>query len=317
MKLLRGIKHLDLLPDGVAATIGNFDGVHRGHQALIAALCQRAKNLACPVLVILFEPQPGEYFRGAQAPARLMSLREKLHVFRKLGVDYVCCLKFNTTLAHMSAENFAEQVIFKSLRVNYLLMGGDFRFGQDRLGDVDLLVQIGKKHHCQVESFPDFQMEKERVSSTGIRNALDQGQLDVAAACLGRFYSILGRVIKGDGRGRQWGIPTANIALQRELIALTGVFCVQVRRKDNSVYHGVANIGKRPTIDGSCKLSVEVHLFDFDDSLYGEMLQVVFLKKLRDEVKFNSVSALIEQIHQDIARARLILQVHSDSPELI
>lgn len=313
MKLLRGLKQIDLLPDGVAATIGNFDGMHRGHQALLATLSIQAKRLACPVLVILFEPQPSEYFQRNQAPARLMSLREKLNALKTLGVDYVCCLKFNEILAHMSANSFAEQAIFKSLRVNYLLVGVDFRFGKDRLGDVDFLVNLGKKHGCKVESFSDYKLEQRRISSTAIRNALAQGDLNAAAAFLGHPYNLCGRVIEGDGRGRQWGIPTANVALRRDKLALSGVFTVRVRLANNTSHRGVANIGSRPTVDGRNKLSLEVHIFDFAESIYGELMHIEFFHKIRDEVKFNSIEALIDQIKQDIANA----QVHFDSPEFI
>ncbi len=305
MKLLNGLKQTAILPNRVVATIGNFDGVHRGHQALLVSLRMQAARLQCPVLVILFEPQPAEYFQPQQAPARLTRLRKKLQALQSLGVDYVCCLKFNTELAQMSASDFAEDILFKSLNVTYLLTGDDFRFGRNRAGDLELLAAIGKKHNAIVESFPNFQVNDKRISSTGIRLALQQGNLQYAASCLGRPYSLCGRVIQGDGRGRQWGIPTANIALQHDRLPLSGVFAVHVqRRHDKTLYRGVANIGRRPTIEGQLQLTFEVHLFDFDDSIYGEMLDVTFVHHLRNEEKFNSVEALINQIHQDIVLAK-------------
>ena len=308
MKLLNGLKQAAILPNRVVATIGNFDGVHRGHQALFVSLRMQAARLQCPMLVILFEPQPAEYFQHQQAPARLTRLRKKLQVLQSLGVDYVCCLKFNTKLAQMSAADFAEEIIFKSLNVSYLLTGVDFRFGRDRTGDLDLLDAIGKKHNAIVESFPNFQVDNERISSTGIRLALLHGNLQYAASCLGRSYSLCGRVIQGDGRGRQWGTPTANIALQDDRLPLSGVFAVHVQRRyDKHVYRGVANIGRRPTIEGKLQLTFEVHLFDFNESIYGEMLDVTFMHHLRKEEKFNSVEALINQIHQDIALANCTL----------
>lgn len=303
MKFLNGLKQAKLLPERVVATIGNFDGVHRGHQALLASLREKAVQRGCPSLVILFEPQPGEYFLGNDAPIRLMGLREKLNALRDAGIDFVCCLKFNADFSQMSASNFAEEIIFKSLRVVYLLTGSDFRFGRDRLGDVQMLVQLGKIYGCTVEAYPDYMGDGVRVSSTLIRQNLQQGDLERATFNLGRPYSICGRVIVGDGRGRQWGIPTANVVLHRESLPISGVFRVRVKLNEQ-FYDGVANIGRRPTVDGSLKLSLEVHLFDFNQSIYGEFIHVFFIEKLRDEKKFSSVDELINQIHQDIERAK-------------
>ena len=305
MKFLNGLKQSNLLPDRVVATIGNFDGVHRGHQALLASVREKAAQLGCPSLVILFEPQPSEYFLEADAPIRLMRLRDKLLALRDAGIDYVCCLKFNTHLSQMTATDFAEQVIFKSLRVVYLFTGSDFRFGRKRLGNVDLLVELGKKSGCFVEACPDFINNGARISSTGIRKSLQQGNLALAASNLGRPYSISGRVVVGDGRGRQWGIPTANVLLRRDSLPLAGVFRVQVKLNQR-VFSGVANIGRRPTINGALKLSLEVHLFDFNQSIYGEVIHVLFMEKLRDEKKFNSIDELISTIHQDIERAKIL-----------
>ncbi|MBA3535573.1 MAG: bifunctional riboflavin kinase/FAD synthetase [Tatlockia sp.] len=282
--------------------MGNFDGVHLGHQALLKTLRSEATRLQLPLVVLLFEPQPAEYFRPQQAPARLTSLREKLAVLKFSKVDYVYCLKFNEALALMSAQTFAENYFFSLLNSKYLLIGEDFRFGQGRLGDVSLLQKLGANYGCTVQTFPDFSINNKRVSSTNIRDALAQGELQAASELLGRTFSLCGRVVKGDGRGRQWGIPTANLAMHRLKLPLKGVFCVQVRTK-GKLFKGVANLGSRPTVDGS-KNILEINLFDFDESLYGEMLEVFFLHKLRNEVKFSSVDALIAQIHDDVARAR-------------
>lgn len=305
MKLLHGLKNSALLPSGVVATIGNFDGVHRGHQALLVSLKLQAIRLKCPMLVILFEPQPCEFFQPEQAPVRLMGLREKLQAFSVMGVDYVCCLKFNEHFSQMTAAEFAEHVIFKSLHVNYLVVGSDFRFGRNRSGDVELLTMMSKQYGAEVETFPDFIKDNGRISSTSIRQALHKGNLDDAASSLGRPYGLCGRVIKGDGRGRQWGIPTVNIAMRRAELPLAGVFSVIVKRQDNSVYRGVANIGRRPTVAGNNKLSVEIHLLDFNEQIYGEMLEVQFIYKIRNEMKFGSVDELINQIHRDIEIARV------------
>jgi len=303
MKVLRTIQNNPELSRGAVAAIGNFDGVHLGHQALLAALYQQAVRLQLPMLVILFEPQPREFFQRQQAPARLTRLREKIHSLRQCGVEYVCCLRFNQKLAHQSPEAFATQVIFQGLHVNYLLVGRDFRFGHDRLGDVTLLKKIGERFGCVVETYPDFALNHERISSTQVRQALQVADFKQVEALLGRPYSMCGRVLRGQGRGRQWGVPTANFSVTQLPLPLHGVFCVQVQRAGYPLYQGVANIGQRPTVD-SVKQILEVHLFAMNDCLYGERLEVFFLHKLRDEVKFPSLDALIAQIHQDVLSAK-------------
>lgn len=313
MKLIRGLTPELCFSQGVVATIGNFDGVHLGHQALLSRLRLKARSLDCPLLVFLFEPQPGEYFKGAEAPARLSSLREKLAVLARSGVDYVICLKFNRKLAEMTAEAFARQYFFSQLRVKSLLVGADFRFGAGRHGDIQLLSRLGATYGAEVEAFDDFSLlinaEMMRVSSTAIRRALVQGDFARASLFLGRTYSLCGRVIRGDGRGRTFGIPTANINIKRVSLPLKGVFCVRVERQNGQIIDGVANMGSRPTVDGS-KNVLEIHLLDYNGDLYGERLQVFFLQKLRDEVKFSSVDALIAQIHEDIRVARAQFSDH-------
>lgn len=303
MKLLRGFQQISELGVGTAATIGNFDGVHKGHQALLHRLRVEADDKGLPSLVLLFEPQPAEYFHGEQAPARLSSFREKLDVLRQCGVDYVSCLPFDKALASMAATEFAHRIIFSLLQARYVLVGEDFHFGHGRLGDITLLNELGSREGCLVESFHDFFIDHQRVSSTHIRQALRLGELDLATKLLGRPYGLCGRVVEGDGRGRQWGIPTANLNLSRVVLPMTGVFCVRVLSQGRSASVGVANLGCRPTLDGK-KNVLEVHLFDVDESLYGERLHVSFLHKLRDEIKFSSMDALIAQIHLDIATAR-------------
>ncbi|WP_131779448.1 bifunctional riboflavin kinase/FAD synthetase [Legionella bozemanae] len=306
MKLLRGIQHFSAFDKGVVATIGNFDGVHLGHQNLIRTLENKANDLKLPLVLILFEPQPREYFQQEKAPARLSSLREKLDVLRSYQIDYIYCFKFNNSLAQTSADDFARTYLFSTLNVKYLLVGEDFRFGKNREGDVSLLKKLGSEYACDISIYSNFCINENRISSTRIRTALQHGDLNTAAKYLGRPYSICGRVLHGDGRGRQWGIPTANLALHRYSLPLQGVFVVRVRIASQMVY-GVANIGRRPTVDGS-KNILEVHLFDFERSIYGELMQVFFLHKLRDEVKFTSVDALIAQIYDDIAVAKEFLR---------
>lgn len=302
MKLLRGSECFFLAKTGCVAAIGNFDGVHLGHQALLSSLKKTARARHLPSVVIIFEPQPAEFFLKQQAPARLTSLREKSLLLRQARIDYVVCLHFNARLAALPATAFVERYLVQALGVRHLLVGHDFRFGQQRLGDVHLLVEEGRQHDYDVEIFPPYTLSGVRVSSTLIRQYLAQGQLTDAAALLGRVYNLCGRVSRGDGRGRQWGVPTANIRLRRLTLPLTGVYCVKVRRQSGELVNGVANVGNRPTVDG-LRVILEVHLLDFNGDLYGEWLQVFFLHKLRDERKFSSVEKLIAQIRQDVISA--------------
>jgi riboflavin kinase / FMN adenylyltransferase len=307
MKLLRGDQHFSAFDKGTVATIGNFDGVHLGHQNLIKTLRDKANSYQLPSVLVLFEPQPREYFQLDKAPARLSSLREKLEVLRSCQIDYVYCIKFDSSLAQTTAIDFARTYLFSRLNVKHLFVGEDFRFGKNRVGEVSLLQELSREYASEVHVYSNFCLnEEDRISSTKIRLALQKGDFNTAEKYLGRTYSICGRVLHGDGRGRQWGIPTANIAMHRISLPIQGVFVVQALIRSTIVY-GVANVGRRPTVDGS-KNVLEVHLFDFDQSIYGELLQVFFLHKLRDEVKFTSVDALIAQIYDDIAVAKAFVK---------
>lgn len=297
MKLLRGEKPFVECRAGCVATIGNFDGVHRGHQALLSLLRQKASQMRLPMVVVVFEPQPCEYFNPANVPIRLYHLRDKLQALYQAGVDYVYCLKFDKQLAMMSADMFVERFIFTAINAKYLLVGDDFRFGRDRLGDASTFRKL-----VEVQVCPDFCTQSKRVSSTQIRQALKACQLQTVANLLGRAYSISGRVMYGQGLARQLGFPTANISVHRRRLPLNGVFCVAVNYKATT-FSGIANVGVRPTVNGT-QLVLEVHLFDFNESLYGERLEVFFLRKLRDEIKFSSVAALRAQIQTDISNCQ-------------
>lgn len=314
MKLLRGVaSSLPVFSKGTVVTIGNFDGVHLGHQNLIASLKTVANEMALPLVVILFEPQPKEYFQQKNAPERLSSLRDKLLWLEQCRVDYVVCIKFNKYFAQMSSFDFVHRYLITGLNVKHLLVGEDFRFAKHREGNVALLKKLGKEFGYQVQCYQDYCMDHEKVSSTKIRSLLSQGHLKQGSTLLGRSYSICGRVVHGAGKGRVWGIPTANIRLHRFSLPLRGVFVVNVTLGKVRGF-GVANIGVRPTVDGT-KNSLEVHLFDFDKSIYGELMQVFFLFKLRDEIKFHSVDALIAQIVDDITAAKTYLNAyHEDDP---
>lgn len=302
MKLLRGMQQIQHFKHGVVATVGNFDGVHLGHQHILNLLKQRANELKLPSMVILFEPQPQEYFHKLKAPKRLYGLREKVLKLKEQRIDLVYCIVFNRFFAELDSRKFAEDYLFSLYNVKHLIIGEDFRFGKERTGDSCLLKGLSTYFKCKVEVLSDFCINQTRISSTAIRQALEQGLLKNAEVLLGRPYSISGRVIYGNQRGRQWGIPTANISLRGLITAITGVFVVRVNYHQQSLF-GVANVGTRPTVDGLHSI-LEVHLFDFNQSIYGERLQVIFLHKLRDEVKFTFLESLITQIRHDIMAAK-------------
>ncbi|MAL48355.1 MULTISPECIES: bifunctional riboflavin kinase/FAD synthetase [unclassified Methylophaga] len=307
-KIIRGLYNLPDPAQGCVATIGNFDGVHLGHQAVLTQLAMKADMLNLPAVVITFEPQPFEYFVPEKAPARLSRFREKVEALRAYSIQKLCVLRFNRQLAEMQAETFIQKLLVEGLNVRYLVVGDDFRFGKDRQGDFALLQQVGKQQGFQVVNMHTFAIDDMRVSSTRIREALQDGDLAVAEKLLGRPYRMSGRVAHGDKRGRKMGYPTANIHLHRAKVPLNGVYAVQLYGIDEEPVNGVANIGVRPTISGSDKALLEVHLFDFKRDIYGEHVQVYFLKKLREEQKFASLEQLIEQIHIDSAQAKSFFQ---------
>ncbi|AFJ01846.1 Riboflavin kinase / FMN adenylyltransferase [Methylophaga frappieri] len=303
IKIIRGLHNLPRPPCRCVATIGNFDGVHLGHQAVLSQLATKADMLGLPAVVITFEPQPYEYFVPEKAPARLSRFREKVEALRAYSIQKLCVLRFNEQLASMSAQTFIESLLVSGLQVAYLVVGDDFRFGYQRQGDFAMLQAAGKQHGFQVVNMHTFGVDDMRVSSTRIRQALQASQLKLAEKLLGRPYRMSGRVAHGDKRGRQMGFPTANIHLHRYKVPLRGVYAVQLFGIDGEPVMGVANIGIRPTIGGN-KALLEVHLLDFDRDIYGAHVQVVFLQKIRDEQKFGDLSALMHQIEQDCEAAR-------------
>lgn len=307
MRVLRGIEGHEKLR--CVATIGNFDGVHLGHQAMLNRLNQASLTLGLPALVVIFEPQPREFFGRGTAPVRLMSFREKIVAFEKAGIDYVLCLAFNQKLASLSPDNFLKKVLCERLQVRFLLTGEDFRFGSQRRGNVAMLQEKCKGHGIELEVFNTKVKREHKISSTAIREALFDNDFLRAETYLGYKYFISSRVVEGDKRGRTVGIPTANLLLKRRHTALKGVFCVKIRLPDNRVLNGVANLGVRPTVDGK-RLFLETHIFDFDETIYNEIIQVVFIDKLRDEKHFDSFPELIKQIHNDIATAKDRLKAH-------
>ncbi|MCB1868599.1 MAG: bifunctional riboflavin kinase/FAD synthetase [Gammaproteobacteria bacterium] len=304
MQVIRGLHNLRAEHRGCVATIGNFDGVHLGHQAVFGHLREKALRFGLPATVITFEPQSQEFFTPQKAPARLTRLREKLHAIKNTGIDRVVLLEFNQKLAAMSAEQFVQRLLVDGLGIRYLFVGDDFRFGRKRAGDIALLRTVGEKQLFEVENMNSFVVGDERVSSTRIRELLANDDLHLAAHFLGRPYRICGRVAHGDARGRTIGFPTANINLHRKVSPLNGVYAVSVYGLHEASAPGVANIGTRPTVKGDRRYLLEVHLFDFEQDIYGAHVEVEFRLKLRDEKRFDSFDQLRRQIELDCRAAR-------------
>lgn len=308
MRLIRGLYNLPKNWSGCALTIGNFDGVHLGHQAILEKLCDKGAEIGMPSVVLLFEPQPAEFFAQKQseqlAPARLMRLRDKLNVLRFSGVDYVLCVRFDATFAGKSAVDFIRELLVEKLKARYVSIGDDFRFGANRTGDFELLRNAGLKYRFAVEDSHSHRLDNQRISSSLIREALAQDNLTLANQLLGKAYCIGGRVAHGNKLGRTIGFPTANILLNRLVTPIQGVYAVQVETPKGK-FNGIANVGNRPTVNGSKPL-LEVHLFDFSGDLYGKTLRVTFVEKIRTEIKFANVEALKAQIMIDVEKVRSI-----------
>lgn len=309
---IRGVHNLRPWHRGCVATLGSFDGVHLGHQAILQQLVTLSKKNRLPSVVIIFEPQPQEFFQGDKAPARLMRLREKIQALLAHGVDKVLCLSFNDYLRNLSADEFIEQVLIQGIDVKHLVIGDDFRFGCDRRGDFALLKQAGAQKGFSVTDTVTLELDGERVSSTRVRQCLEAGNFIAVEKLLGKPYSISGRVVYGQQLGRKLGVPTANVHLRRYRSPLQGVFAVTAR-VDGKTLQGVANIGVRPTVNGDKKLLLEVHLFDFSQKIYGQMIEVIFHKKLRSEKKFASLDELQVQLKKDIDEAKAFFSL-SPSP---
>ncbi len=308
MQIIRGSYNLRPHHRRCVATIGNFDGVHLGHQAVLGQLAEKADALDLPLVVVTFEPQPEEYFRPDAAPPRLTRLREKVQALRRYAVDRLLVLRFDARFAAQEPQAFIDRVLVGGLGVRYLVIGDDFRFGKQRAGDFSMLRGAGREHGFEVVSMHTFGIDGERVSSTRVRTALGAGDLHAAEKLLGRPYRMSGRIAHGDRLGRTLGFPTANIHLHRKATPLRGVFAVELYGIRGEPLPGVANLGSRPTA-GGLRTLLEVHLFDFGDDIYGAHVHVEFLHKLRDERRFDSLTALKQQIQCDAAQARAFLSV--------
>ncbi|WP_047045624.1 bifunctional riboflavin kinase/FAD synthetase [Vibrio mexicanus] len=307
MELIRGIHNIHAKHHGCVLTIGNFDGVHLGHQQVLNQVSEQAKLLGLPSVVMTFEPQPLELFARDKAPARLARLRDKYVQLGKLDIDRLLCVNFNRHFADLTAEAFISELLVEKLGVKFLVIGDDFCFGKGRKGNFEMLKQAGEKFGFEVVSTQSFCLQQLRVSSTAIRQALAADKLDEAASMLGREYSISGRVSHGRKLGRTIGFPTANIPLKRCVSPVSGVYVVKAQGIGEQAIGGVANIGQRPTVNG-VRQQLEVHLFDFKGNLYGKQLEVSLLHKLREEIKFESFEALKQQIELDAEAARVWLR---------
>lgn len=307
MELVRGLANLRDPHRGSVVTIGNYDGVHRGHQHMLATVTARARELGMPATVVTFEPTPREYFEGDSAPARLMRLREKLEALPLYGVDRVVVLRFDRRMQAMGADEFVERLLVRGLGARHVVVGHDFHYARRREGNIDTLRAAGDRHGYTVEEVGRFLVDGERVSSSLVREALGRGDLARAGLLLGRPYRMAGRVRRGQQLGRRLGYPTANLALHRKVVPLWGVFAVRVSGAGLVDHPAVASLGTRPTIDGTEPL-LEVHVFDHDGDLYGRYLDVDFVRRLRDERRFESLDSLVEQMHRDAAEARELLR---------
>ncbi|AHF73617.1 bifunctional riboflavin kinase/FMN adenylyltransferase [Candidatus Sodalis pierantonius str. SOPE] len=303
MELIRGIHNLQPRHHGCVLTIGNFDGFHRGHQALIAELQAEGRRRGLPVMVMIFEPQPQEHFAGDAAPARLTRLRDKVKYLAAAGVDAVVCVTFYKQFAALSAGAFVTDLLVQKLGVRFIGVGDDFRFGARRQGDYALLQQAGKAAGFEVMSTVTYTEGGRRISSTAVREALAQDRLMEAEMLLGHPYSLSGRVVHGDALGRTIGYPTANVSLKGRQAPINGVYAVEVYGIADRPLPGVANIGTRPTVAG-LRQRLEVHLLDVDMNLYGCHIEVVIRAKVRNEQRFASLDDLKRQIANDVMSAR-------------
>ena len=313
MKVIRGIPPAsDWTP--CALTIGNFDGVHRGHQALLKKLVDNAKQLGVQSCVMTFEPHPIEYFAPEKAPSRILGLRDKLEALAEIGIDKVLVIHFNQTFANLTPEDFVEKILVQGLQVKSILIGDDFHYGAKRAGNFSDLTLAGKQHGFAVERMDTLISDnQERISSSAIRVALANGQMELTQELLGRPYMLSGHVLHGQKLGRNLGFPTLNLAIANKLHkrkpAARGIFIAQVHGLSDNPLPAVASLGQRPTVDDSGRYLLEVHVFNFQQNVYGKLVRVELLKKLRDEEKYNDLETLKTAINQDANAAKNYFEI--------
>ena len=309
MQLIRSINNFPygLVKNGCILTIGAFDGLHLGHQCLLENVIK--KSLACglPSVVMSFEPTPGEFFSQDKPPARLMRFREKYQALKKLGIDIFFCPRFDEKVQNLEADDFIRQLLIQKLNLKYLVIGDDFHFARNRSGNYKQLKKVKELLEFEIKKISSIIVNDKRTSSTLIRGLLDRGKLTEASHFLGKPYQMSGRVIVGNQLGRELGYPTANINIQRLQSALMGIFAVKVHGISSNPLDAVASLGIRPTFYEGKKPLLEVHIFNFNKDIYGRYIDIDFISKIRDEIKFNSADALIEQMHKDAIDAKKIL----------
>ena len=303
MQLIRGLHNLTQPISASVVTIGNFDGIHLGHQHVLEQLKAAAMQRNLPSTVVIFEPQPIEFFAPDKAPRRLSRFREKLVYLKSKQIDYLLCLKFNRDLAELYAQDFVKQILVERLNTRHLVIGDDFRFGKNRSGDFKFLQDCGERYGFAVERSDTLLIEGHRVSSTRIRECIQNDDFEQAAGLLGRPYTLSGKVCHGQKLGRELGFPTINIKMGDKTLIVKGIFAVSVKGIDNRVLKGVASIGTRPTVNGVDTI-LEVFILDFDQDVYGYCVDVEFLHKIRDELKFDSLQELKINIGQDTVKAK-------------
>lgn len=308
MELIRGIINLRVTHSGNVATIGNFDGIHLGHGDLIKRLIKAGETLHMPTLVILFEPQPSEYFGASSPNDRLMRLREKIEIIKSKNINRLLVLKFDQSLAKCTAEDFFRRILMKKLAIKHLIVGHDFKFGKGREGDQDFLRSKCGEFDFDLEIVPPFKLDDTRISSTLIRHSLKNGDLKFAERALGYRYFISGRVCHGHKRGKEWGFPTINLNLNKFKTPLSGIFAVKVEGLSSEKLNGVGYVGSRPIISDP-RFVLEVHLFGFSEICYGKRVRVEFVKFIRGDMKFDSFDEMTKQVNLDCKNAMSILAV--------
>ena len=306
MQLIRGPGAIREEHRGCVATIGNFDGVHLGHQDILTQVRERASELGMPSCVMVFEPLPREFFSRENLPARIQTFRDKLEALEKAGIDQVLCLAFNDAFRSLTAKEFIQQILVDGLGIRHLVVGDDFRFGCDRSGSFRSLEEAGQEFGYTVAHTRTVVIDDDRVSSTRIRKLLGFGRFEEARKLLGHPFIISGRVLHGQKLGRQLGFPTANLRIGRRHSPVQGVYAVKVHGLE-AVYNGVANIGTRPTVFGASE-RLEVHILDYEGHLYGRRIQVEFVEKIREEQRFSQLDELKQAIGNDIARTRSLFE---------
>lgn len=312
---MRLVRHLTDLPyadleRGSVVTIGSFDGLHLGHRALLGKVTNEACRLGLPSVVMSFEPTPKEFFNAARPPARLMRFREKFVALAAGGLDIFYCPRFAADMRSISAADFVRRILVQGLNTRAVVVGDDFRFARKRAGTVELLESLGHALQFEVHQSASVTVDGLRVSSTAIREALGSGDLQTATRLLGRPYRMSGRIVRGERLGRTLGFPTANVDLRRKRCAVDGVFAVRVDGLGDNPVDGVASVGSRPTFNGK-KALLEVFLFDFEREIYGRVIDVDFIARLRDQQKYDDIDDLIAQMHVDADNARKILRAHA------